>query len=139
MMSLRRQTLIESGALYDTVCQGCSTSCQQCSVSGSVPLCVEELKYSASPGGDTTLETLSIQSGYWRASNTSTEMLACYNSKACGGGVTGSPTYCQEGYEGPCECSPTLLVDRECTKSDESLATRTTASVLGLNLGLERG
>ena len=49
------------------------------------------------------METLEIDKGYWRATNTSTLVLPCYNTEACVGGITGSPGYCDDGYDGPCE------------------------------------
>lgn len=68
-----------------------------------VPLCSDVIPHSTSDGGLVTLETLSIDPGYWRATNSSTEVLACYNVDACVGGITGATEYCVEGYEGPCE------------------------------------
>ena len=44
-----------------------------------------------------------LEAGYWRTTNTSRNVLACFNEKACLGGVTGNPGYCSDGYEGPCE------------------------------------
>ena len=51
-----------------------------------------------------TLDKLVIDPGYWRANESSTDILQCYNTNACLGGVTGSVGYCLEGYQGPCEC-----------------------------------
>ncbi|CAN0498209.1 unnamed protein product, partial [Laminaria digitata] len=48
-----------------------------------------------------TLETVSIKRGFWRATSTSKEVLACYRDDVCLGGVTGTPGYCRNGYEGP--------------------------------------
>ncbi|CAM9175464.1 unnamed protein product, partial [Hapterophycus canaliculatus] len=45
-----------------------------------------------------TLETLSIDEGYWRATNDSDSILACYNPDACSGGQTGSDSFCAVGY-----------------------------------------
>lgn len=56
-----------------------------------------------SEGGPATLEMISIDKGYWRATNSSRDVLACYNADACLGGLTGTAEYCLEGYEGPCK------------------------------------
>lgn len=61
------------------------------------------MDHSNSSGGTVTLETLSIEPGYWRATASSTEIVPCYHADACLGGVTGTAGYCLEGYEGPCE------------------------------------
>ena len=61
------------------------------------------MDHANSSGGTATLETLSIQPGYWRATASSKDILACYNTDACLGGVSGTADYCLEGYEGPCE------------------------------------
>ncbi|CAM9682647.1 unnamed protein product, partial [Laminaria digitata] len=57
--------------------------------------------YWISRGGNVTLENISVNQGFWRATSSSREVLQCYNENACIGGVTGSPGYCEEGYEGP--------------------------------------
>ena len=69
-----------------------------------VPSCAEALDHTSSAGGTVTLEMLSIDPGYWRVTEYSEDVLACYNADACLGGVTGTDGYCLEGYEGPCEC-----------------------------------
>ena len=48
------------------------------------------------------METLLIERGYWRATNSSETVLACYNGDACLGGETGTSDFCSKGYEGPC-------------------------------------
>lgn len=69
-----------------------------------MPTCSATLKNSESPGGyTTTIQDLSINSGYWRATNTSENVLTCYNVNSCKGGLTSAPEYCREGYEGPCK------------------------------------
>ena len=62
------------------------------------------MEHSTSEGGTTTIEGLYIQEGYWRATKTSTNVYKCFNTKACAGGLTDTPTFCRVGYEGPCEC-----------------------------------
>ena len=86
------------------VCDGCG-GCYGCAVEDAnlVPVCSSQLEHTCSEGGDTTIETLEVNAGYWRATPTSPDVLACYNEDACLGGLTGSPGYCKEGYEGPCE------------------------------------
>lgn len=63
----------------------------------------EEVEHSTTLGGTVTLDTLLIDRGYWRATNTSLEVLACHNSEACHGNeVTGTPGCREDGYKGPC-------------------------------------
>lgn len=69
----------------------------------SIPMCTEELEHTKSSGGNATVETLEIDPGFRRATNTSRKVLACFNADACLGGTTGASDYCNEGYEGPCE------------------------------------
>ena len=88
--------------MFDTVCKECDAPCEQCYFEGKEPMCVDEIEHSSSPGGNITVELLLIERGYWRASKTSTNILACYNPNACQGGVTGTPDYCLRGYKGPC-------------------------------------
>lgn len=87
----------------DILCKGCDTQCEDCYTPVEVPQCTEEIEHTRSPGGNTTLEMLVIDRGYWRVANTSRKVLECYNPDACLGGITGTPGYCQKGYEGPCE------------------------------------
>ena len=67
------------------------------------PFCSKTIENSDSPGGLTTLEPVMINSGYWRATLLGQEVLPCYNTDACLGGLTGEPDFCLEGYEGPCK------------------------------------
>ena len=96
---------------YKTVCDGCPPKCLECSFGegqGS-PTCMTlseaGVEHATSKGGYTTIEELVIHKGYWRATNTSTNILRCFNTKACKGGLTGASDYCSRGYEGPCERS----------------------------------
>lgn len=66
-------------------------------------MCTGVSEHFNSSGGDTTIETLLVDPGYWRASAVSENVFACYNADACRGGETGASDYCLEGYEGPCE------------------------------------
>lgn len=92
------------GDRYKQVCDGCD-ECDGCEVENAdrVPICTSQLEHTRSDGGDTTVEALEVDAGYWRATNTSVDVLACYNEDACCGGVTNTPNFCKQGYEGPCE------------------------------------
>ncbi|CAM9133326.1 unnamed protein product [Ectocarpus sp. 8 AP-2014] len=105
-----------SGDHFEAICNGCDTTCDGCVFAeGSLaPICTEVMDHSTSDGGNVTLQTLSIDRGFWRASASSTEVLACYHADACLGGVTGASGYCEEGYEGPCaSCSITCSLDAQ--------------------------
>lgn len=96
--------LWQSGDPYEIACDGCQTTCDGCSFEETplVPMCTAVMEHAFSDGGTGTLETLSIERGYWRATPSSQDVLACYNADACLGGATGTADYCLEGYEGPC-------------------------------------
>eukprot|EP00903_Cladosiphon_okamuranus_P021671 g19924.t1 len=63
--------------------------------------CEAPLEHTSADADGVTLETLSIDGGYWRATNQSDIILACYNTSTCSGGVTGADNYCASGYTGP--------------------------------------
>ncbi|CAN0423513.1 unnamed protein product, partial [Ascophyllum nodosum] len=65
------------------------------------PVCTEVFDHADRQSGTATLETLVLEPGYWRATNTSRQVLACFNDHACLGGLTSHPGYCSPGYEGP--------------------------------------
>eukprot|EP00752_Nemacystus_decipiens_P007555 g6749.t1 len=92
-----------SGDPYEAVCDGCPIACDGCVFTEPLlaPICSDVIAHSTSSGGKTTLEELSIERGYWRATNSSETILACYNADACLGGETGASDYCLDGYEGP--------------------------------------
>lgn len=100
-----RLVVSQSGDPFEAVCDGCPVACDGCSFDETpvVPTCSDVMNHGTSTGGNVTLETLSIDPGYWRATSSSKEILACYNADACLGGVTGTAGYCLESYEGPCE------------------------------------
>lgn len=50
-----------------------------------------------------TLATIPILKGYYRSLPNSTDVRECYQYDACLGGRD-LEKYCEEGYEGPCEC-----------------------------------
>ena len=94
-----------SSDLFEVVCVGCPDECDECHFDERVPICIglseAGVEHADSPGGVITVEELVIHEGYWRATETSTNVLECYNKDACLGGVKiGS---CSQGYEGPCE------------------------------------
>lgn len=90
---------------YEVVCGGCTPdlweNCDGCSMgsSGTVPTCTKALDNTGAEAGS-TIETISIHQGYWRATNISRIVRECYNFHACRGGQTGSSTFCEDGYEG---------------------------------------
>lgn len=94
----------QGGNLFEAVCHGCEITCDGCVFVDGIltPTCKEALKHSTSAGGNVTLQNILIERGHWRATASSTEILACYHADACLGGVTGTSGYCFEGYEGPC-------------------------------------
>lgn len=96
----------QSETIFEIVCDDCQIPCTECDFgedSKDTPRCKAELENSESAGGNETLETLSINEGYWRATNTSEIVRECYNTDACAGGQTGNDEYCKDGYRGPCE------------------------------------
>lgn len=86
----------------EAICQGCGPECSDCVVPDVEPICTDTMEHSISGGGDTGVEDVIISTGYWRATSSSQEVLACYNPEACRGGLTGTPDFCTEGYEGAC-------------------------------------
>lgn len=92
---------------YDSVCGGCPSweDCQNCTVDdiSSAPICLDALARTTANESGTTVETLSVDEGYWRVTRSSTTILACYNPDACGGGQTGTETFCSDGYSGACK------------------------------------
>ncbi|CAN0346271.1 unnamed protein product, partial [Ectocarpus sp. 12 AP-2014] len=88
---------------FEAVCAGCDIVCDGCVFERGLvgPACSEVMAHSTSAGGSTTLQEVSIDRGYWRATSVSEEVLECFQADACLGGVTGTSRYCLEGYEGP--------------------------------------
>ncbi|CAN0155578.1 unnamed protein product [Ectocarpus sp. 4 AP-2014] len=115
-----------SGDPYEAICRGCQTSCDGCFFEEPdlVPICTGAMAHSNSSGGTVTLEALSIQPGYWRATPSSTDIVACYHADACLGGVSGTADYCLEGYEGPycsvCSDGYTAQFGFTCSKCSDS-------------------
>ena len=79
--------------------------CSGCTITkGDVkPVCEVPLEHTTAEGPGVTVDTLTIARGYWRATNQSEKILACYNADACIGGETGADGYCSPGYKGACE------------------------------------
>jgi len=92
-------------AAFRVVCSGCRSLCTSCSFEEPQvePTCTRVLDHTSSPGGTVTLAQIRIDPGYWRATESTTNVLACYNADACLGGVTGTAGYCREGSDGPCK------------------------------------
>ena len=132
--------VIESDHPYEVFCLGCDTECVNCIVEEHVPICTDTLEHSESYGGNTSLENIYINEGFWRASSSSRNVLQCHNEDACVGGVTGSDDYCEEGYEGPyCSiCSEGYSEHlsfscRECSDDNtDTIIAATILSVVGL-------
>ena len=112
----------QSQELIGALCYGCPENCDSCDYGTPiiVPECVSlsdaRVAHASSRGGVTTLEDLEIDKGYWRATNSSKDILECYNGDACRGGITGAFDYCSGGYRGACELArqdfPLLWRDR---------------------------
>eukprot|EP00904_Undaria_pinnatifida_P004259 jgi/Undpi1/13834/HiC_scaffold_9.g03485.m1 len=111
---------------FEVLCHGCETTCNRCVfVEGDLaPTCREVMDHTTSDGGNVTLRELSVNKGYWRATPTSPEVLACYNADACLGGVTGTSSYCLDGYEGPycsiCSDGYTAQLGFSCNECSEN-------------------
>ncbi|CAM9385517.1 unnamed protein product [Laminaria digitata] len=113
---------------FETVCFDCPPwdECSDCNITrGTVtPECDAPLEHSSADTVGVSLETLSIDEGYWRATNESDSILACYNADACSGGQTGSDSYCAPGYKGPycavCEATYSSSLAHTCTRCSSS-------------------
>ena len=89
------------------MCSDCPDwdECYLCEITNdSIPsACETPLDHTTADEDGVVVETLSIERGFWRASNKSEDILACYNADACNGGQTGADGFCAPGYQGPCE------------------------------------
>lgn len=92
---------------FETACLDCLAweKCFGCTiVDGDItPACEAPFEHTTANEPGLSLETLNVSRGYWRATDNSTNILACYNPDACNGGLTGADNYCASGYKGPCE------------------------------------
>ncbi|CAM9817698.1 unnamed protein product, partial [Ectocarpus sp. 12 AP-2014] len=113
---------------FEAVCFDCPywDECSGCTMTrGDVkPVCEEPLEHTTAEGPGVTVETLTIARGYWRATNQSEIILACYNPDACIGGETGANGYCSPGYTGPycavCEAGYSSSLAHTCTRCSSS-------------------
>ncbi|CBJ48858.1 polymorphic Outer membrane protein G/I family [Ectocarpus siliculosus] len=126
-----------SGNPYEAACGGCETACDGCFFEPPVPpTCTDVMEHITSAGGTVTLEDLPVERGYWRASPSSEEVFACYNSDACLGGVTGRAGYCLKGYEGPycavCSDGYTTELAFACTRCSGGAGRIALAAVLAV-------
>ncbi|CAM9138813.1 unnamed protein product, partial [Hapterophycus canaliculatus] len=118
----------ESTARFDTVCLDCPSwdECSGCSITrGNVtPTCAAPLEHTTAEEPGVALETLNITEGYWRATNTSYDILPCFNAAACSGGQTGAKNYCASGYTGSycavCETDYARSLGHTCTRCSSS-------------------
>eukprot|EP00903_Cladosiphon_okamuranus_P018351 g16883.t1 len=118
----------ESTARYEVVSFDCPEwdECSGCSIATSnvVSTCEAPLEHSEATQPGTALETLNISDGYWRATNDSDLILACYNADACNGGQTGAEDFCAPGYTGPycavCETDYSPSLSYTCTRCSSS-------------------
>ncbi|CAM9755964.1 unnamed protein product [Ectocarpus fasciculatus] len=113
---------------FEAACFDCPAwdECSGCSITrGDVkPVCEAPLEHTKAEGPGTTVETLTIARGHWRATNESESILACYNADACIGGETGADGYCSPGYKGPycavCETGYSSSLAHTCTRCSSS-------------------
>ncbi|CAM9098262.1 unnamed protein product, partial [Laminaria digitata] len=67
-----------------------------------MPVCGDPPAGAIAEASGTTVETLSLEEGYYRTSNQSHAILKCYQPSACVGG-NDTAKYCAPGYDGPCK------------------------------------
>ncbi|CAM9718324.1 unnamed protein product [Scytosiphon promiscuus] len=124
----REDTEEARGIRFEAVCFDCPDwdECSGCTMTrGDVkPVCEVPLEHTTAEGPGATVETLYIARGYWRATNQSEIILACYNADACVGGETGTDGYCSPGYTGPycavCETGYSSSLAHTCTRCSAS-------------------
>eukprot|EP00904_Undaria_pinnatifida_P012520 jgi/Undpi1/8399/HiC_scaffold_25.g10867.m1 len=91
---------------FDEVCARCSTGSggilyrEEVEIDG-LPVCEEVPSGATASSKGTTVETLSLEEGYYRTSNTSHAVLECYQKSACLGGIAVGDSSCASGYKGP--------------------------------------
>lgn len=113
LKSIRLSLLLETH--QSTFCTSCFEEvCARCVNGGEgvpngdqvqidgIPLCAAPPSGVTALSRGTTLETLTLEKGYYRTSNLSHDVRGCYSEEACVGG-NDADTYCASGYEGPCE------------------------------------
>lgn len=91
---------------FKVVCDQCSGGCDKLGASvdkdDTTPVCAKVPTGVNASGTGATVESLSLEAGYYRVSNTSRKILECCRAEACKGGSNAS-NYCEAGYRGPCE------------------------------------
>ncbi|CAN0089674.1 unnamed protein product [Ectocarpus fasciculatus] len=125
-------------ARFETVCLDCPDwdECSGCTIErGNVaPMCEAPLWHTSADNDGVTLETLHIDRGYWRATNESDNILACFNADACNGGQTGAHSFCASGYQGPycavCEIGYSPSLYHTCTRCSSSRSRRLLAATV---------
>ncbi|CAN0218885.1 unnamed protein product [Ectocarpus sp. 4 AP-2014] len=112
----------QTGSPYEVACDACRpVECSTCTTSNpdEVELCEPVIEHTSSPTRNGTLETLDLERGYWRSSNTSTEIRECYEVDSC---VGGAGDLCAVGYDGPfcavCAEGYTRGVGYTCSRCD---------------------
>ena len=110
---------MQAGNMFEVACKGCRVLCDGCHFDEAlaVPICTQVMEHATSSGGATTLPTVSIDRGFWRATSTNRDVRPCYRADACLGGVTASSGYCRNGYEGQCEPSNQTTRHTICASS----------------------
>ncbi|CAM9792296.1 unnamed protein product, partial [Ectocarpus sp. 12 AP-2014] len=82
---------------------------------------------------------LNIDEGFWRATNESDSILACYNADACIGGQTGADSFCASGYKGPycavCQTDYSPSFAHTCTRCSSSRRQGLTAATVIAAIG----
>ncbi|CAM9935287.1 unnamed protein product [Ectocarpus sp. 6 AP-2014] len=92
---------------FGRVCSRCASECDSELESAAelvdaetLPTCEEAPEGSRTTRRGATLATLEILPGFYRSSETSTDIRECFHKQACEGG-SAVGTYCAEGYIGP--------------------------------------
>lgn len=87
-------------------------TCQECIIEDetSVPICEPMFEHTHGGGGETTIEGVMVERGYWRATTKIIHVFPCFKDDACLGGLTDAPDYCDKGYEGPCKFSTAVYL-----------------------------
>ena len=92
---------------FDEICARCLTESEDVIQGDGIHIdglavCEETPPGATARSSGTTLETLVLDKGYYRTSNSSHVVLECYQTHACLGGTAAEST-CAVGFRGPCE------------------------------------
>eukprot|EP00903_Cladosiphon_okamuranus_P011974 g11246.t1 len=107
---------------YEIACDQCDALCNGCTTVNpdKALLCADTFTNTDSLTADGTLETLNLAPGYWRSSNTSTEIRECPRAESCPGGTEGR---CAVGYNGTfcavCADGYSLGLGYTCSECDK--------------------